>query len=95
MEKGFWNIPVPVDPETFTPQILFAPVVGFDAKCYRLGYGGGYFDRTLDLLRALQVQFHAVGVGFSATELPSIHPLPHDIALDAVVTETVTVRHAG
>ena len=46
------------------------------------------------MLRALQVQFHAIGVGFAATELPSIHPLPHDIALDAVVTETVTYHHA-
>jgi 5,10-methenyltetrahydrofolate synthetase len=85
---------VPVDPESFTPQILFAPVVGFDTQCYRLGYGGGYFDRTLELLRSLQVQFHAIGVGFAATELASIHPLPHDIALDAVVTETLTFRHA-
>jgi len=95
MEKGFWNIPVPVDTETFTPQVLLAPVVGFDVKCYRLGYGGGYFDRTLDLLRALQVQFHAIGVGFAATQLSSIQPLPHDIALDAVVTETGTRRHAS
>jgi 5-formyltetrahydrofolate cyclo-ligase len=95
MEKGFWNIPVPADPETFTPQVLFAPVVGFDAECYRLGYGGGYFDRTLDLLRALQVRFHAIGVGFAATQLPTIHPLSHDIALDAVVTETVSLRHGN
>lgn len=87
MEKGFWNIPVPADPEEVTPQLLLAPVVGFDAQCYRLGYGGGYFDRTLALLRSLQVKFHAIGVGYAATELPSIHPLPHDIALDTVVTE--------
>jgi len=92
MENGFWNIPVPVDPETFTPQLLLAPLVGFDGECYRLGYGGGYFDRTLELLRSLQVQFHAIGVGYAATELESIHPLPHDIALDAVVTETVSYR---
>lgn len=93
MEKGFWNIPVPVDPETHTPQVLLAPVVGFDANCYRLGYGGGYFDRTLDLLRSLQFRFHAIGVGYAATELASIHPLPHDIALDAVVTEKGSLRH--
>jgi 5,10-methenyltetrahydrofolate synthetase len=87
MEKGFWNIPVPVDPQTLTPQLLLAPVVGFDAQCYRLGYGGGYFDRTLELLRSLQVKFHAVGVGYAATKLATIHPLPHDIALDGIVTE--------
>jgi 5-formyltetrahydrofolate cyclo-ligase len=87
MEKGLWNIPVPVDPGTFTPQLLLAPVVGFDPGCYRLGYGGGYFDRTLALLRSLQVRFHAVGIGYAATALASIHPLPHDIALDGVVTD--------
>lgn len=87
MEKGFWNIPVPVDPQTFTPQLLLAPLVGFDGRCYRLGYGGGYFDRTLELLRSLQVKFHAVGVGYAATRLETIHPLPHDIALDGIVTE--------
>ena len=87
MEKGFWNIPVPVDPETLTPQLLLAPLVGFDARHYRLGYGGGYFDRTLELLRSLQVRFHAVGVGYATTALATIHPLPHDIALDGIVTE--------
>ena len=95
MAKGFWNIPVPVDPVTFTPQVLLAPVVGFDLQCYRLGYGGGYFDRTLALLRSLQVQFHAIGVGYAATELPSIHPLLHDIALDAVVTESMSYRRGA
>ncbi len=87
MEKGFWNIPVPVDTTEFTPQLLLAPLVGFDARCYRLGYGGGYFDRTLELLRSLQVKFHAIGVGYAATQLPTIHPLPHDIALDVIITE--------
>jgi 5,10-methenyltetrahydrofolate synthetase len=87
MEKGFWNIPVPADTTEFTPRLLLAPVVGFDAKGYRLGYGGGYFDRTLALLRALQVEFHAIGVGYAEAQLPTIHPLPHDIALNTVITE--------
>jgi 5-formyltetrahydrofolate cyclo-ligase len=89
MEKGFWNIPVPADPAEFTPRLLLAPVVGFDAKGYRLGYGGGYFDRTLALLRSLQVEFHAIGIGYAEAQLPTIHPLPHDIALDTVVTESL------
>jgi 5,10-methenyltetrahydrofolate synthetase len=87
MEKGFWNIPVPADPAEFTPRLLLAPVVGFDARGYRLGYGGGYFDRTLALLRSLQVEFHAIGIGYAEAELPTIHPLPHDIALDTVITD--------
>ena len=87
MEKGFWNIPVPADTTEFTPRLLLAPVVGFDAKGYRLGYGGGYFDRTLALLRSLQVEFRAIGIGFADAELPTIHPLPHDIRLNTVITE--------
>lgn len=87
MQKGFWNIPVPADPATFTPQLLLAPVVGFDRQCYRLGYGGGYFDRTLALLRSLQRPFHVIGVGYAAAGIASIRPLPHDIALNAIITE--------
>jgi 5-formyltetrahydrofolate cyclo-ligase len=94
MEKGFWNIPVPVDTETFTPQVLLAPVVGFDARCYRLGYGGGYFDRTLALLRSLQFRFHSIGIGYANTELATIHPLSHDIALYGIVTDA-NWRRAG
>jgi 5-formyltetrahydrofolate cyclo-ligase len=88
MEKGFWDIPVPADATEYTPQLLLAPVVGFDAQCYRLGYGGGYFDRTLALLLAQQRPFHAFGVGYESTRLASIHPLPHDIALQGVITES-------
>lgn len=89
VEKGFWNIPVPADTTEFTPRLLLAPVVGFDAKGYRLGYGGGYFDRTLALLRALQVEFHAIGIGYAEAALPTIHPLPHDIPLNTVITESL------
>ena len=91
MEKGFWNIPVPADPATFTPQLLIAPVVGFDRQRYRLGYGGGYFDRTLALLQSEQRAFHVAGVGYSDAEIASIRPLDHDIPLQAIVTEKETV----
>lgn len=87
MEKGFWNIPVPADPEPHTPQLLVAPVVGFDAQCYRLGYGGGYFDRTLAQLRSRRKEFHVLGVGYAMSRLATIHPLPHDIALHGILTE--------
>jgi 5,10-methenyltetrahydrofolate synthetase len=87
MEKGFWDIPVPADRATHTPQLLISPVVGFDTRCYRLGYGGGYFDRTLAQLRAQQVNFQVLGVGYANSKLDSIHPLPHDIPLHDIVTE--------
>lgn len=95
MEKGFWHIPVPADPAPFTPQLLVSPVVGFDAHCYRLGYGGGYFDRTLAQLQSQGRSFHVLGVGYAMSRLESIHPLPHDIALHGVVTERGTWNTAG
>lgn len=85
MARGFWNIPVPAEGEWLTPEILIAPVVGFDATGYRLGYGGGYFDRTL---AALGPAARAIGIGLDAAEIATIHPQPHDIAMIAIVTET-------
>jgi 5,10-methenyltetrahydrofolate synthetase len=92
MEKGFWNIPVPAAREEFTPQVLLAPVVGFDPQCYRLGYGGGYFDRTLAQLDSRQCKYRTVGIGYDAARLESIQPLPHDIALHAIVTELALIE---
>ena len=90
MEKGFWNIPVPAEPAPFTPQLLVSPVVGFDARCFRLGYGGGYFDRTLAQLQSRQQSFHVLGVGYAMSLLETIHPLSHDIPLQGIVTEERT-----
>jgi 5,10-methenyltetrahydrofolate synthetase len=92
MEKGFWNIAVPAAREQFTPQLLLAPAVGFDAQCYRLGYGGGYFDRTLALLDSQQFGYRTIGIGYDAARLESIQPLPHDIALHAIVTELALIE---
>jgi 5,10-methenyltetrahydrofolate synthetase len=87
MEKGFWGIPVPASAAPVTPDILLAPVVGFDAANYRLGYGGGYFDRTLEQMRGQARSCHAIGVGYEMARLETIHPLAHDIALDTVITD--------
>src|SRR5262245_6211298 len=84
MERGFWNIPVPADGAEVSPDLIVAPVVGFDAQCYRLGYGGGYFDRTL---AALGGSRRVVGVGYAQAQIATIHPQPHDIAMDGIVTE--------
>jgi 5-formyltetrahydrofolate cyclo-ligase len=82
--RGFWNIPVPEKEEAVTPDIALAPVVGFDERGYRLGYGGGYFDRTLAVLPPTR---RVIGVGYSAFAIATIYPLPHDIPMDAIVTE--------
>ena len=65
---------------------------GFDSQGYRLGYGGGYFDRTL---AALGRRVVAVGIAFEASRLPSIHPQAHDIPMEFVVTESGIHRAGG
>ncbi|MGH6879996.1 5-formyltetrahydrofolate cyclo-ligase [Hypericibacter sp.] len=84
MELGVWNIPIPATKEEVVPRLLLAPVVGFTPDFYRLGYGGGYFDRTLAKLGAGHA---AIGVGFEMGRLETIHPQPHDIKMRQVVTE--------
>ena len=84
MENGAYDIPVPATRATLRPHIVLAPLVGFDAAKYRLGYGGGYFDRTL---AALVPRPLAIGVGFELGRLPSVFPRPHDIPMDLIVTE--------
>ncbi len=85
MERGFLNIPVPAEGGPVVPDITLSLVVGWDAAGYRLGYGGGYFDRTL---AALTPRPLAIGVGLCAARIASIFPQPHDIAMQAIVTET-------
>lgn len=86
MVRGDWNIPVPPpDAPVVTPEIALAPVVGWTYDAWRLGYGGGYFDRTLAVLAPRPF---TIGIGFASARLETIFPQPHDIALDAIVTET-------
>lgn len=87
MRRGIWNIPEPASEETVVPDIALAPVVGFSDDGYRLGYGGGYFDRTL---AALAPRPLTIGVGLEIQRIETIRPLPHDIKLDAIMTETTT-----
>jgi len=84
LEPGVWSIPVPVARQEATPDIVIAPVVGFDRACYRLGNGGGFYDRTL---AALPRRPQILGVGYEKLILPTIYPQPHDIAMDMIITE--------
>lgn len=84
MVSGIWNIPVPADGIDVTPDIVVSPVVGFDPACYSLGYGGGFYDRTL---AAMARQPRVIGVGFALAAIMTIHPLPHDFPMQAIVTE--------
>lgn len=88
MRPGVWQIPEPVDSETLLPDLVLAPLVGFDHARYRLGNGGGYFDRTLATLSPRPL---AVGIGYAASALETIFPQEHDIAMDAIITETAEI----
>lgn len=82
--KGVFDLPVPDGTDILRPDVLLIPPVGFDAQGYRLGYGGGYFDRTL---AAMPHQPQKIGVAFELSRMPTIQPQPHDIAMDFIVTE--------
>lgn len=84
LEADRYGIPTPVAGDWLIPDLILLPLNGFDAAGYRLGYGGGYFDRTLAALRPRPL---AVGVGFEINRLPSIRPEAHDQRLDWIVTE--------
>lgn len=84
MGSDDFGIAVPLAEEVAAPNLVLAPLVAFDAAGYRLGYGGGYFDRTL---AATEPRPETIGVGFEVGRVDSILPEPHDIALDRIVTE--------
>ena len=85
LQPGAFGIPVPQTGARLTPQLLLIPCVGFDGARFRLGYGGGYYDRTL---AAMKVRPVTVGVAFDCGRVASVGPQPHDIKLDLVITET-------
>ena len=89
---GVYDIPVPVESPEVLPAVALMPLAGFDDAGYRLGYGGGFFDRTLAVVTPRPL---AIGVGYELARVPTIYPQPHDIPLDYVVTELGVQRRAG
>ena len=89
MHADRYGIPTPSSGEFLTPEALLIPVNVFDTRGYRIGYGGGYFDRTLASLRPRPI---AIGVGFELARVDSIGPEEHDEPLAAIVTEAGVLR---
>ncbi|HEV2284437.1 MAG TPA: 5-formyltetrahydrofolate cyclo-ligase, partial [Steroidobacteraceae bacterium] len=83
MARGLWKIPHPADGPDVSPTHVIAPLVGFDAGCYRLGYGGGFFDRTL---AAMARKPTVIGVGYPQLRIATIFPQAYDIPMDWIVT---------
>jgi 5-formyltetrahydrofolate cyclo-ligase len=75
------------------PDLLFVPLACFDRRGHRIGYGAGFYDRTLERLRAVK-PVHAAGVAYGVCEIASVPYETHDQSLDAVVTEQETILFA-
>jgi len=76
------------------PDLLLVPLLAFDRAGYRLGWGGGFYDRTLAELRSSGTPVVAVGVGYSAQEVDAVPRDHYDARLDWVVTEADIIRIA-
>ncbi len=92
MQTGVLGIPFPVGTAAVQPDTFLIPVVAFDAGGYRLGYGGAYFDRTL---AGLDRPARRIGLGYEILFVETIHPQPHDVPMDYVVTERGVYRRDG
>ena len=84
MEEDAYGIPKPKDTELIVPTLLFAPCVGYGPGGYRLGYGGGFYDRMLASLEPKPV---TVGLGFGPGFVDDLEPEPHDVPLDAILND--------
>ena len=85
MEEDAYGIPKPKDTEIVVPTLIFVPCVGYGPGGFRLGYGGGFYDRTL---ASLQPKPFTVGLGYDFAYVPDLKPEIHDVPLDAILSDT-------
>jgi len=86
LKKGPFDVQIPVNSYYFVPEVLIIPMVGFDRNGGRLGYGGGFYDRTLEYLRSRQATL-AIGFAYSEQEFETLPLEPTDQKLDIIITE--------
>jgi 5-formyltetrahydrofolate cyclo-ligase len=89
LAKGALDIPYPINSQQLTPDAVILPMNGWDEQGYRLGYGAGFFDRTLASLPKKPL---TIGVSYELSKLQTIHPQPWDLPMDYVVTERGVYR---
>ncbi len=95
VDGGFRTEVPPQGSPELVPEILIVPLLAFDAEGYRLGYGGGFYDRTLEKLRKSDLRPLAVGVAFSAQHVARVPRDQYDQPLDWIVTEKSAQAFAG
>ena len=88
MQEDAYGIPKPKDTELIVPTLLFVPCLGYGPGGFRLGYGGGFYDRTL---AALAPRPFTVGLGFTSGFVDDFEPEPHDQPLDAILNDNGVV----
>ena len=86
---GKFNIPEPINDNNkeIIPQLFFVPCLGFDLKGYRIGYGGGFYDKTFDKLKKLNLSFYTVGFAYDEQKQEELPIEKFDVKLDFVLTE--------
>ena len=90
--RGVYDIPYPAEGPALQPDTVLLPMLGFDDAGYRLGYGGGFFDRTLATIAAKPV---VIGIAHELAHLDTIHPQPYDIPMDWIVSDRGVYRRDG
>ncbi|WP_052742028.1 5-formyltetrahydrofolate cyclo-ligase [Kiloniella litopenaei] len=90
-DAGFGTKEPGADKEELEPDVLFVPLLAFDRAGYRLGYGGGFYDRTLDKLRAKK-SVTAIGIAYAGQEMPAVIRGPYDEPLNYIVTEQEVIE---
>lgn len=86
LETGVFGTACPSGDAMLMPDALVIPLLGFDLDGYRLGYGGGYYDRTL---ASASPRPYAIGVGFEMGRVPTIYPQAYDLPMDCIITEAL------
>lgn len=93
LARGLLGVAHPAEGDWVEPDAIFAPLLAFDALGWRLGYGGGFYDRTIALIRA-EREAAVLGLAFAGQQIPAVPHGPEDQRLDAVVTEAGILRPA-
>ena len=92
--QGFGTYAPAAGAAVLDPAIMLVPMVAFDARCHRMGYGRGYYDGAITALRARGIVPVLAGLALAVQEVPDVPTEAHDVALDVIVTERATHRRA-
>jgi 5-formyltetrahydrofolate cyclo-ligase len=88
VQMGFGTAGPGEDAEILDPALMLVPLADFDARGHRIGYGAGHYDRAISRLHAKGMRPRLIGIAFGCQEVPAVPDEPHDVRLDAVLTES-------